>query len=178
MHTEALFLIDDEKPEIFELHTLLEQAMRAHYAVNFAACDSGKHFLGLGVSEESRQHLDTNGITRKTFTERRTMLCCEQCSRDKYCDLFAILNCFERRTHRNFGLAEADVAADQPIHGHAGFHVGFDEFDCASLVGGFDEGECCLHLVLPRRVDGEGMAWGMHAALVQHHKFLGDLSYG
>jgi len=32
-------------------------------------------------------------------------------------DLLAFVHHFERRTHRDFRLAEADVAADQPVHG-------------------------------------------------------------
>ena len=69
------------------------------------------------------------------------MLLREQRGRHQDRDLFAILYRDERRTHRNFGLAEADVAADQTIHRFRAREVGDDFVDRAPLIRGDVERE-------------------------------------
>ena len=64
-----------------------------------------------------------------------------------------------------FNIPE-DIADDDAVHRHRGFHVLFDGVDCKHLVFGFDEGEIILHLRLPRIIRGElvprrGLALGV-----------------
>ena len=51
--------------------------------------------------------------------------------------MFTAAHCHERGAHRDFGFAEADVAAHQAIHGLAGFHIVNDGADRSRLVGRF-----------------------------------------
>ncbi len=104
------------------------------------------------------------------------MLGREQGGRREHGDLLAVLDRLERGADRDLGLAEPDVAAQQPIHRMGEFHVALDVVDRGALVGRLDVGERLLHLGLPRRVLGERVALGVDPLLVEHHEFLRDLA--
>ena len=89
--------------------------------------------------------------------------------------LVAVLDRLEHRPDRHLGLAEAHVAADQPVHGQGPLHVRLDLLDGPQLVGGLDEGEGRLELGLPRGVGSEGVAGDLQSPAVQGHQLLGDL---
>ena len=63
------------------------------------------------------------------------MLLREHRGRGEDRNLLAFHHGFESRANRDLGLAKADVAADEPIHGAGGFHVAFRLRDRAELVG-------------------------------------------
>ena len=92
--------------------------------------------------------------------------------------LLAGLDGLEGGADGDLGLAEADVAAQQPIHREAGLHVRLDVVDGAELVGCLDEREAVLELALPGRVVAEGEAGRVASALVEHDELLGDLPDG
>ncbi len=87
-------------------------------------------------------------------------------------DLAARLRGLEGGPEGDFGLAESHVAADQPVHRAAALHVGLGLVDRAQLVGGFDERERGLELLLPGRVRREGEA-GLGLALGLDREELG-----
>ena len=176
LHAEALLLVDDQQAEILELHVVREQAMRADDAVDLAGRDALDHLLRLACGEEPRERLDTDREPGEPVGERVAMLSGQQGRRHEHGDLLAVLDRLERRSDRDLGLTEADVAAQQPVHRMGEFHVALDRLDRRALVGRLDVGERLLHLVLPRGVLGERMALGVDPLLVQHHEFLGDLA--
>ena len=92
-------------------------------------------------------------------------------------DLLAVLHRLERRAHGDLGLAVADVAADQPVHGYDATHVGLDLLDRAQLVGGLVEREGVLELGLPRGVRAEGVALGGLPGGVQLDQLGRDLAH-
>ena len=59
---------------------------------------------------------------------------------------------------RHLGLAVADVAAQQAVHGRRALHVALDVGDRGDLVDGQVVGEGALELLLPMGVGGEGVA--------------------
>ncbi|SPT56581.1 Uncharacterised protein [Schaalia odontolytica] len=89
--------------------------------------------------------------------------------------LVAVLDGLEGGAYRDLGLAVADVAGEQAVHGDGFFHVGLDLVDCDELVGGFNVGEGVLQFTLPGCVWAEGVALGLLAQRVQADEFLGDL---
>ncbi len=105
------------------------------------------------------------------------MLRREQRGRSEDGDLLAVLDRLERSADRHLGLAEADIAAQQPIHWMGKFHVGLDRLDRRALVGRLDIGERLLHLGLPWRVLRERVADCVDALLVEHDEFLRDLAH-
>ena len=73
-------------------------------------------------------------------------------------DLLAVLDRLERRAQCDLGLAVADVADHQTIHRPTGLHVELDLVDGAELVGRLLVRKARLHLGLPWRVRGVGVA--------------------
>ena len=69
-------------------------------------------------------------------------------------DLLGVLHGFEGGAHGDFGLAVANVAAEQAVHGLGRFHVTLDVGDGAELVVGLGEVEGVFELAL-RLVSGE-----------------------
>ena len=67
-------------------------------------------------SAEAGDHLDVDGKVGEAALERLVVLEAEDgCGRED-CDLLAILNCLEGRTHGDLGFSVADVAAQETIH--------------------------------------------------------------
>ena len=177
LHAEALLLVDDQQAEILELHVVREQPVRADDAVDLAGLDALDHLLGLAGREEPRQRLDTDGEPGESVGERVAVLCCEQRRRREDGDLLAVLDRLERGPDGDLGLAETDVAAQQPVHRVSKLHVALDRLDRRALVGRLDVRKRLFHLVLPGCVLGERVALGVDALLVEHDEFLGDLAH-
>ena len=65
----------------------------------------------------------------------------------------ALCTCYyKRRPQRHFGFAEADIAADEAVHGFSAVEIFEDFGDGAGLVFGFDVGESGAEIVV--RADG------------------------
>ena len=77
--------------------------------------------------------------------------------------------------HGYLGLAVADVAADEPVHGLVALHVRLHLLDAADLVGRLLVGEGRLEGQLPVVVLGEGVALGRPSMGVDPDEALGEL---
>ena len=80
----------------------------------------------------------------------------------------------ERGAQRDLGLAEAHVAADEPVHRAGGLEVAVDVVDGARLVGGLVEGKARLERAVVvvggrERVPREGRALGVEAQELVGH---------
>ena len=85
--------------------------------------------------------------------------------RREHGDLFAVHHRLERGANRDLGFAEADVAADQPIHRSADVPCrSWSSMIAVSLVGRFAERKRMLEFALPFGVRAEGVA-GLRFAL-------------
>ena len=69
--------------------------------------------------------------------------------------LLAVQHALHRRAQRDLRLAEADVAAQQPVHRRGRFHVALDLVDAAQLIVRFGVFKAFLKLLLPRRIRRE-----------------------
>jgi len=92
--------------------------------------------LLLGAAE-ARQLGKLHRPGREAVGEVVEVLLGQQRGRHQHRDLVAAHHRHEGSAQRDFGLAEADVAAHQPIHRLARLHVGHHRSDGGSLVGGF-----------------------------------------
>ena len=79
-----------------------------------------RQFLGRDQAGGLR---DVDRETAKAFGKILAVLPREQRGRHHDGDLLAVERDRKRRAQRHLGLAEADVAADQPVHGTAAFEV-------------------------------------------------------
>ena len=175
LHAEALLLVDDEEAEVLELDVAGEQAVRPDHAVDLAGRQPVDDLARLARGEEAAEHLDADREAGEAVGERLAVLGRQQRRRREHGRLLAVLDRLERGADRHLRLAEADVAAHQPIHRVGPLHVLLDGDDRLALVGRLDVRKGVLHLRLPRRVGAEGEARRGHPLLVEDDELLGDL---
>ena len=134
-HAESLFLVYDEQSEILERDIFRREAVRSDDDVHLAGFKPfDRRFLFLrGL--ESAQHFDADGIVRHAFREGGEMLLRQHGGRHEHSDLARVHDRFERGADGHFRLAEAHVAAHQPVHDLRRLHVRFDFGDGAGLIG-------------------------------------------
>ena len=144
---EMLLLVDDHQPQLGELDRLRQQRMGADDDVDGAVLHPlphlrrilGRHHAG-ELRDLDRQPLEAGG-------EGAVVLARQQGGRHHHGHLHARHGDDEGGAQRHLGLAEADVAADQPVHRPAGGQVLEDIGDGALLVLGLGEGEAGAELV-------------------------------
>ena len=73
-------------------------------------------------------------------------------------DLLAVEDALHGRPQGDLRLAEADVAAEQPVHGRRRLHIALDLVDAAQLIVGLRVFKALLKFLLPRRIRREGEA--------------------
>ena len=97
----------------------------------------------------------SNGKLGHPLAEAVEVLLGEDRRRHEHGHLVAVVDRLERGPHGDFGLAEADVAAEQPVHRPRPLHVGLDRVDRGELVGRFVIGKRRVELALPVAVGRE-----------------------
>jgi hypothetical protein len=110
LDAEPLLLVDDHEAEILEDHLLGEDAVRADHHVDGALQKARDDLARLLVGLEPRERTHLHGEAGEPLGERLEVLLDEQRRRHEHGDLLAVLDRLERGTHRDLGLAEADVA--------------------------------------------------------------------
>ena len=174
-HAETLLLVDDDEPQILERDLGVQQFVRADDHVHRAgpqALDGPVDLLG-GLEPAHGRHIDREPF--EPFAEGLVMLLDQQRGGHEHGHLLAVLHGLEGRAQRDLGFAEPHIAADQAIHRHGLFHVGFNFVDGGELVGGFLIGEGVFQLFLPWGVRAEREALGALAGGVQLDQVVGDL---
>ena len=115
-HAEALLLVDDEQPDVAELHVARQQPVCPDDQVDLAGGEVGDHLLLLGLRAEPAHHLDADGEAGEAFLQRFLMLERQHRRRREEGHLLTVHDGLEGGAHRHLGLAVADIAAQQPIH--------------------------------------------------------------
>ncbi len=104
------------------------------------------------------------------------MLLREQGGRHQDRHLFAGLHGDERRPQRDLGFAEADIAADDAIHGLVGFQIRDDLFDGGGLIGGLLERKAGLKRAVFGLAGQHARALPGGPARIQIEQFGGDVA--
>ena len=151
-HPEALLFIDDHQAEVAELQVFGEQPVRADHDVHFAGLDALDDLLLLPGAAEAAQHLDVDRERGEALLERLEVLEDEHRGRRQYHHLLVVAYCLEGGAHADFSFAVADIAAQQPVHRLAGFHVALDVAGGLELVFGLVVLERIFKLALPLAV--------------------------
>ena len=175
---EALFLVDHEEAEVFEMNVLTEKAVGSDDAVDAPCGEFGEEFTDFAVGDKAADLRDRDGIGCHAFAEGVEVLLAEDGGGDEDRRLFPGEDCFEDGADRDLGFAEADVAADKAIHGARQFHVRLGGFDRGELIRGFLEGEGVLKFFLPEMVFRKGEALGLVAGGVEAQKLGGVVEGG
>ena len=113
---EMLLLVDNDQAQLLELDRFRQQRMGADDDVDRALLEPFLGRLGLGRGDQPRQAADLDREALEALDEVRIMLAGEQGGRADQRDLIARHRRDERGAQRHLGLAEADVAAHQPVH--------------------------------------------------------------
>jgi hypothetical protein len=121
---EMLLLVDDDETEILELDRLAEQRVGADDDIDCALGDAFLRPRELGGGDHARGLADLDGQAAKRSEKSSEMLAREQRRRHHDRHLLAVHRGDEGGAQRHFGFAEADVAADQPVHRPARAEVG------------------------------------------------------
>ena len=103
------------------------------------------------------------------------MLPGEDGGRAEDCALFAVQHALKGRPERHLGLAEADVAAEQPLHRHRLFHILFNLPDAPQLVVGLLVLEVLFKVPLHLVVGREGVPFDRHPLGVEGNQFVRHL---
>jgi len=157
-HPEPLFLVDHDKTEVLERHIGAEQPVGADDDVHGAFADELDDLLLFTRRAEPAEHLDGDRVTGHAFAEHVPVLFREHGGRAEHGNLHAVHHRLERRADGDLGFAEADIAADEPVHWPVGFHVSFNLLDRGQLIRRFLKREGGLELPLPRRVGSKAVA--------------------
>ena len=115
-NAEMLFFVDNQQTEIAELNVFGQQRMGADDYFHGTVFQSLFGFGGLFGRNQAGKHSDPYRKTFHAFFEIVIMLTREQCGRHNQRHLSAGHCHGKSRAQSNLGLAEADVAANQPVH--------------------------------------------------------------
>ena len=157
-HAEALLLVHDEQPEVFELHVLLQQPVCAYHKVAAAALQIFQRLADLRGRAEAAEDLYLHGIAEKALHRCLIVLLGEHGGRHEYCRLHPVEDALHYGAEGHLRLAVAHVAAEQPVHGDGLFHVPLYLLHASQLVRRLLKAEALLKLRLPGRIGREGVA--------------------
>ena len=159
--SEMLLLVDDQQAEILELDALGQQRMRAADDVDGAILQPILGGLGLLGWHEARQAADIERHALEALDEGAVMLAGQQGRRTDHRHLLARHGRDESGAQGNLGLAEADIATDQPVHRLAGGQIVHDVGDRLQLVVRLGVGEAGAELLVEafRRADRLALAY-------------------
>ena len=115
-------------------------------------------FFLFTLCPESAEHFDPHRVIEHSLPKNFEMLLSEHGRWREHRDLASIHHGFEGRADCDFGLAEADIAADQAVHRARTFHVNLGVDDRFHLVGRFAKRERMFEFQLPFCVRPERMA--------------------
>ena len=113
---EMLLLVDDHESQPLELDALGEERVGADDDIDRAVGEAFLGLLGLGRGNQPRQSPDLEREAVQPFLEILEVLPRKQGCRADQRDLTSGHRHDEGRAQRDLGLAETDVAADQPVH--------------------------------------------------------------
>ncbi len=176
-HAEAVLLIDDDQAEPVELDRGRQQLMGTDDDVHRAArqaVECGADLLG---AAKARHLGNAHRPVGEAVAKGLAVLLGEQGGGGEHGHLLAAHHRHERGAQRDFGLAEADVAADQAIHRLGGDHVLHHRMDGRGLIGRLLETETRGEGFIVLRRVAEGMALMRGAAGVDVEQLGGGVAY-
>ena len=126
---------------------------------------------------EAAHHVDAHRKAGEALPQRLLVLKRQNRRRREERDLLAVHHRLERGAHRHFGLAVADVAAEQPVHRRRRFHVALDVGDRRLLIERQLVLERVLELLLPVRIGAERVAGHRLARGVELEQLLRHVAH-
>jgi hypothetical protein len=102
----------------------------------------------------------------------------QNCRRHKHGNLKSIHRRFKCRAHSDFGLSEADIAAEQTIHRLLALHITLDLRHRTQLVVRLLIGKRLFKLALPCIIRRECMSLRKLSLRIDFEELVGDILHG
>ena len=152
--------------------------MRADEDVDLAGGEVGEHLLRLRRLPEPGHHLDVQREVAEALPEGVPVLLGKDRRRAEHEHLLGVDRDRERGANRDLGLAEADVAANEPVHGPTRFEILLHGLDRPRLVIGLAVGERRLEALEPFVRQIEARALRALPLRVERKQLAGELPHG
>src|SRR4029450_4819275 len=123
--------------------------MRADDDIDTALAQKLEYFLLLSLRTEAAKHFDSHGVIKHTLPKHLEMLLGQNGRGREDCNLFAVHDRFKRSANGDFGLAKADITANQTVHRLPMLHIDFRVDDCFQLVRRFAKWKRMFEFLLP-----------------------------
>ena len=146
-----------------KLTVLPSTRMRADNDIDRAFGQALLHLAALGRADHARELADADRQAGEAVVENLRMLARKQGRRNDDRGLLAVDRRGEGGAQRDLGLAEADVAADEPVHRPAGGEVVERRLNRALLVRRLLIGKAGAEFVVEALGDGEARRGVGHA---------------
>ena len=156
-HTEALLLVHDQQPQIFESHVLRQQAVGTDDQVDIPGFQPSDDFPLLRSRTEAAQEIHPCARMPEALYDRVVVLLYENRCRCQHGYLLVVRDRLEGRPQADLRLAVSYVAAQQPVHVPIALHVLPDLTHALGLVRRQFPRELVLKLALPRTVRTESV---------------------
>ena len=176
--TEALLLVNNQKPQILELNAFLQQLVGTDDQINGTGPELLQGLLLQLRSSEPAEHVDVYGETPEPGHGGLIMLLGQHGSGHQDGHLLAVHHCLHHSSKGHLRFSEANVPAQQPIHGGGGFHIPLDVGNAAQLVICFRIGEVFFKLPLPGGVGGKSIAGLAFPGSIELNQFPGHILGG
>ena len=171
-HAEALLLIDHQEAEVMKCHVLGQQPVGPDHDVHGPFRQALQRLFRFLRRTEAGQHADIYGVACQPLDKGVKMLLCQNGGRHQVSHLPVVLYRLKCGTDRHFGLAEAHIPADQPVHDLIGFHIPLGILDGPELIVRLLIGEGLLKLVLPDRIRRILMSLLDLTVRIERHQFF------
>ena len=125
-HAEALLLVDDQQPQILELHIFLQELVGADQQVQTAGAGRLQNALLLLGGGEPGEDLDLHREVLEPAAGGGVMLLGQHRGGHQNGGLLAVQDALHDGPEGHLRFAVAHVAAEEAVHGPGLFHVLFD----------------------------------------------------
>ena len=173
---EVLLLVDHHQTEPLEAERFGEDRVGADDHVHGSVGKASLGGAGLFLGHQPGEPADVEREPGEALDEALVVLAGEQRGRRNQRDLLPGHSGNEGRAQRYLGLAEADIAADQPVHRLALAKIGQDLLDGAFLVVGFLPGKTLGELVVARLFGQQHRRLAQRTGGGGAQQFVGDLA--
>jgi hypothetical protein len=161
---EMLLLVDDDEAKVLEANGFAQDRVGADDDVDCAFSGAFLHLAGLRRADHARELADADRQAGEAIAEVLGMLAREQGRRCDDHGLLAVDRGGERGAQRDLGLAETDVAADEPVHRPSGGQIVERRLNRALLVRRLLVGKAGAEFVVEALRNGEARR-GVHHPL-------------
>ena len=176
-YPEFLLFVDDQEPQVLEFEAASQDFVRADENVDAAFLEPLLDVRNLFRRTQPAHIFHRAGKILQAGLEGFVMLQGKDGGGHQHRHLLGVADGLERRPDGHFRLAEAHVAADEPVHGAAVLHILFHGLGGALLIRRILVHEGRFQFFLEIGVRREGETLGRPPFGVQLDEFLRNVLY-